>query len=378
MKLRTILLLGGAMVLLSATVFAAPVAYSAPLKQAVDGSGGPISNSAQIMQTSAEVAAYWTAAAMAAAKPMDITLPASERGTAPAPGSVQTQGTPGFVNGNAPGQPAASPQIGLVSSTVSPANANVYQWYGYPFPYNVSYVGWLWPSWYPFITNGKVFFTQNGGNYVCSGTSVTSGTGGNSRVITTAGHCVHAGNGLASGWSYNVLFCPGYNAGVGSYGCWSYVQLWTQAAWYYNYDFRYDQGIILSANTNTSGSYGRINSTVGSQGASWNQGYVQQWWEFGYPAAAPYDGSLQVMTSASTAAYDNTQGNGYPYPVGTGSNETGGSSGGGWIQWARLGNYGYYNGHNDFKWSDQPAAMYSPYIETGWYNLWNAARVSFP
>lgn len=43
---------------------------------------------------------------------------------------------------------------------------------------------------------------------------------------------------------------------------------------------------------------------------------------------------------------------------------TGGSSGGGWmIDWSQTGT-GYVNGHNDYKYTSQPLAMYSPYQDT--------------
>src|SRR5690349_4417181 len=41
-------------------------------------------------------------------------------------------------------------------------------------------------------TTGKVFFTEKGLNYVCSGSSTTSA---NHDVVTTAGHCVNEGPG---------------------------------------------------------------------------------------------------------------------------------------------------------------------------------------
>ena len=43
---------------------------------------------------------------------------------------------------------------------------------------------------------------------------------------------------------------------------------------------------------------------------------------------------------------------------------TGGSSGGAWnIDWTTSGP-GYINGHNDYKYTSQPLAMYSPYQDT--------------
>jgi hypothetical protein len=60
---------------------------------------------------------------------------------------------------------------------------------------------------FPIRTNGKVFFTDDGLNYVCSGTALLSG---NKSVVWTAGHCVHDG---ASNFHTNWAFVPGYADG---------------------------------------------------------------------------------------------------------------------------------------------------------------------
>ena len=54
----------------------------------------------------------------------------------------------------------------------------------------------------PTSTNGKVFFTDDGLNYVCSGNAVLSG---NSSVVWTASPCVSDG---ASGFHTNWSFVP--------------------------------------------------------------------------------------------------------------------------------------------------------------------------
>ena len=60
-------------------------------------------------------------------------------------------------------------------------------------------------------TTGKVFFTLNGSNYVCSGSAV-QGNGVN--IVSTAGHCVHEGDGLGQGgYATRWAFYPGYQQG---------------------------------------------------------------------------------------------------------------------------------------------------------------------
>jgi V8-like Glu-specific endopeptidase len=56
---------------------------------------------------------------------------------------------------------------------------------------------------YPYKAFGKLYFTgSDGGDYVCSASVISY------RLIATAGHCVHDGSGLGSGWSSNLVFVP--------------------------------------------------------------------------------------------------------------------------------------------------------------------------
>ncbi len=71
---------------------------------------------------------------------------------------------------------------------------------------------------YPYRAIGKFFFTKPGiGDFVCSAAVLRP------RVIVTAGHCVHSGNGENSGWYTNFLFCPAYRGGPSPrFGCWDW------------------------------------------------------------------------------------------------------------------------------------------------------------
>src|ERR1044072_4706780 len=66
----------------------------------------------------------------------------------------------------------------------------------------------------PTSTNGKVFFTEGGLNYVCSGTALLSG---NKSVVWTAGHCVNDGAGT---FVTNWAFVPAYADGSAPDGTW--------------------------------------------------------------------------------------------------------------------------------------------------------------
>jgi hypothetical protein len=385
MKSRTLFILVAMTLLLASAAFVTPIpaaqAQAAQAQTASGAGGGFVSSPAQTTQlASAAVASYWTQQRMAAAVPMDKTVTASNvKGSIPAPASVSTTGTAGSVAGNAPGKAQASATTLADQGTTQPAAA-VAAWYSYPFPYSVSGIGGAWPTYYPLSTNGKLYFTQYGTNYVCSGTSVTS-NGGSQRLVDTAGHCVYSQYGLGdpNGWSYNVYFCPAYYNGVGPWGCWTSLQLYSFSVWTNNADLRYDQGYIITSDTSTNG-YGRLGSTVGTQGFAWNQSYVQDFWSFGYPQAAPYSGGVLILTTSSTAQADDPTGSGYPYTIGIGSDETGGSSGGGWIINARLGAPGYVNSHNDYKYTSpsMPLAMYGPYYGQWTHDLWDYVRTLYP
>jgi len=79
---------------------------------------------------------------------------------------------------------------------------------------------------FPYRAVGKLFFSRNGNNYVCSGSQIKRG------IVLTAGHCVHSGNGAASGWASNFIFAPAYDSGVSPYGNWGWVSAYTTLTWY--------------------------------------------------------------------------------------------------------------------------------------------------
>jgi hypothetical protein len=190
---------------------------------------------------------------------------------------------------------------------------------------------------------------------------------------------MHAGNGdTLNGWSYNVAFVPAYKNGSAPYGTWyaNNNNLWSLNGWINSGDLRYDMG---GAVLNTNSGY-KISQVVGNLGFAWNQSVNLHWFQFGYPAAAPFNGSL-LFTNASSYAYSDTSFGAAPYPVGVGNDLTGGSSGGPWI-WKFKGTGGasnYVNGHNSYKYlPDYPLGMFSPYFGDGAYNLWSAIVSDVP
>lgn len=79
---------------------------------------------------------------------------------------------------------------------------------------------------YPYRTVGKLFFTTPSGDKTCSASVIRK------RVLLTAGHCVHSGNGSQSGWFTNYLFIPAYNNGTAPYQSWTTSFSTVMSDWY--------------------------------------------------------------------------------------------------------------------------------------------------
>jgi hypothetical protein len=194
----------------------------------------------------------------------------------------------------------------------------------------------------PTSTNGKVFFTESGLNYVCSGTALLSG---NKSVVWTAGHCVNDGAGT---FVTNWAFVPAYADGSRPYGTWTARRLLTTSGWNASSDFSYDNGAAV---VNTSG--GRaLTDVVGGVKPTFNYPRRQTYVSHGYPAAPPFNGQ-RLYTCTSPLRYDDTSAN--PPTMGIDCNMTGGSSGGGWTV------NGSLESVNSYGYTTLPNVMFGPY-----------------
>jgi V8-like Glu-specific endopeptidase len=201
-------------------------------------------------------------------------------------------------------------------------------------------------------TAGKVFFSRDGGNWVCSGTVVNSA---GLNTVWTAGHCIHGGKGgtLASNWT----FVPAYNADLANprpYGTWTAVGLWIRTAWMTDSNFAEDMGVAIMGILNGQ----HIVGLLGGQGLWTNAGTNQFMNAFGYPQEAPFDGrrlkqcaawSTQEVPSVWTQTLKITP-----------CNFTGGSSGGSWLL-NYDGQWGLVNGLNSR--ADRATFVASPYFD---------------
>jgi V8-like Glu-specific endopeptidase len=166
-------------------------------------------------------------------------------------------------------------------------------------------------------TAGKIFFTKNGANYVCSGAAVNNNY---KNLIVTAGHCVHGGQGGA--WHANIVFAPSYYNGQSGAGLWNWNTARTFNAWINNSNFSYDQAFVSFQQRN-----GRnLIDAVGGNGLAINnsrdQGNTRIW---GWPAEAPFNGEVPYYCDGGTYAYGSTD-------AALGCNMNGGASGGPWLK----------------------------------------------
>ncbi|MGH4028832.1 trypsin-like serine peptidase [Actinomycetota bacterium Odt1-20B] len=196
-------------------------------------------------------------------------------------------------------------------------------------------------------TTGRVFFTFQGKNASCSGSSVTSQNGS---TVITAGHCVK----YQGSWHTNWTFVPGYHDGQAPYGTWSATKTLATDQWAASEEMNYDVGLAVVAPLNGK----KLADTVGAQGLEFNGAYNKPMYAFGYPAAAPYDGSKLIYCSGTSGkdfllTKDHS----------LGCNMTGGSSGGPWFRsFNESTGTGLQSSVNSFGYTFLPNTMFGPYF----------------
>jgi hypothetical protein len=332
--------------------FAQPAAAPASVPVSSHEVGGP-SRSA----TAARITAYWTRSRMLSARSADVITArpgAGGSGARPVP-----TGPAGRVAGAGPSQVLK----GGLPQALAPARAG-----------EVPMTGRIGTPWTgnshlpPATTTGKVFFTTTGNgvreNWVCSASTVNSN---GKDAVFTAGHCVYGSLGgevPGEKWHTNWAFVPDYSNGSAPYGVWTARQLWTLTSYFNNQDEGDDIGAVVM-NSNSAGQH--IVNVVGGQGLAWNWGASQYVYNFGYPAAAPFNG----------AVLDECNGSEFNFSVYISStmemacNFTGGSSGGPWLM-SFGGEFGYVNGVNDFGYTSLPDDIFSAYFGNNADSLYNS------
>lgn len=281
------------------------------------------------------VLAHWTPAAMRAAVPMDELL-----------GNVDVKRLSHDV---ALGAPQA------VAATVLPSRSGDVGIQAFPNG------GSAWTGSGAVVkTAGRVFFTYQGRNASCSGDAVTST---NKSTVLTAGHCVK----LDGAFHTNFVFVPAYNNGAAPYGTWAARATSATPQWVASEDINYDVGAAVVNQLNGQ----NLTDVVGGQGVAFNQPKAQNMYAFGWPAAAPYDGTKMIYCSGRT--FNAFLSNG----IGMTCNMTGGASGGPWFQqFNETTGTGLQNSVNSYKINFFPNWMFGPFFGADAQNLYNAAQVS--
>ncbi|RBM11107.1 hypothetical protein DEH69_22205 [Streptomyces sp. PT12] len=198
---------------------------------------------------------------------------------------------------------------------------------------------------------GKVFFDSPEGPMVCSGTVVKDPAApGQSNLVATAGHCVHAGAG--GGWYRNLTFVPAYNNNglsadqlaaaapedVAPYGVYwaefvSTTQYWIDNGTAEGGNGAHGDFAVFSV-TPEDGSGASLEETVGSAlDVNFDAPAVSELGAvtlYGFPAAPPFDGATMHMCVdyPSRLSMDASM----PVMYWAGCTMTGGSSGGPWLR----------------------------------------------
>lgn len=209
-------------------------------------------------------------------------------------------------------------------------------------------------------TVGRVFFTTaNGRNSSCSGTAVTSA---NESVVMTAGHCVKLNGAAHRNW----VFVPGFDNGRRPFGTWVATRLLTTQQWNAREDINFDVAAAVVAPLD-----GRtLTDVVGGQGVAFNQARRQQMYSFGYPAAAPFNGSRLIYCSGRS--FDDTV---MTRDLGLRCAMTGGSSGGPWFRnFDESTGLGWLNSVNSFKYNFAPDFMFGPFFGDEAQAVYQAAQ----
>ncbi|MBF8191668.1 peptidase [Nonomuraea sp. K274] len=284
-----------------------------------------------------QVVSYWTEGRMEAAEPLDAPRPEQGAKLSAGEAAEPTRGTPWTA---APTAVAGGDRELLAAR--SP--------------------GARWTAGGAVVkTTGRIFFTTQGRNASCSGSAVTSA---NKSVVMTAGHCVRLNGAFHTNW----VFVPGYDSGQRPFGTWPATRLLTTPQWNAREDVDFDVAAAVVAPLQGK----TLVDAVGGQGLAFNQRRRQQMYAFGYPAAAPYDGSKLIYCSGRTFDdYLMSDDHGLTCDM------TGGSSGGPWmLSFNESTGLGTQNSVNSFKYNFAPNWMFGPYFGNEAQAVYQAAQTT--
>lgn len=214
----------------------------------------------------------------------------------------------------------------------------------------------------PYTTHGRIFGTDAGGSFSCSGTAVNSA---NRSVVWTAGHCVidpDTGNRATS-----LVFVPGYHNGSQPFGVWTAIEADVPPQWSQSNGFPEGHDMAaLVMDESSSGS--RLTDVVGGRSIVFNQSQQQTFDAYGYPAATPFNGTTMYHCTSSVVTIDQQTS---PASLGISCDMNNGSSGGGWIVGGDT-----LNSNVTYYYKNAPGTLYGPYFGSGAQSLYEQAASS--
>ena len=210
-------------------------------------------------------------------------------------------------------------------------------------------------------TTGKVFFTMDNRDYVCSAATVDSA---NSDLVVTAGHCAKDGTGS---WSQNWIYVPGYDQGTNQYGGFTARRMFVTKSWSQKADENSD---IAMVDLNT-GNGRHVAQAAGAQAIAFDQPRISEVYGFGYPAEGSYNGEHLAYCSGTTHEDPSR----LTHDLGLRCSLTEGSSGGPWLsRFDTETGTGTITSVNTFKYADDQSTMYGPYFGAAIHQLYNEAQ----
>lgn len=172
----------------------------------------------------------------------------------------------------------------------------------------------------PYRKAGKLFLSDGLYNYVCSASVIRA------RLVVTAGHCLF--NAAKKQWYKNFLFVPAYYNGTAPLKSWTATYWWITPAWRYGgggVPNTGDFGILEMKDQVINNVTTKIGSVTGYFGYHTGVLYPNHVTMLGYPVSFDSGGWMHRVDSQSYQPY-------YSNTVIYGSDMTGGSSGGPWIE----------------------------------------------
>jgi V8-like Glu-specific endopeptidase len=212
-------------------------------------------------------------------------------------------------------------------------------------------------------TTGRVFFTLDGTDYSCSGSTVDSA---NADVVITAAHCLSDGRGK---WATHWIFVPGYSDGHEPFGAYPARAFFAASGWQHGADENDDIAFVAVGPASAgSGSVGsgsglgfdrkqvrlHVVDVVGGQQIEFGSRAATEVL-FGYPSVGQYHGRYLDYCDGTLSADP------YGSPdAGIECTMTAGASGGPWFSgFDPLTGLGTISGVTTFRYSGSGGTLYS-------------------